>query len=150
MILEKRGYYPQIPEEKSSSSLEKFPKPEKYLEIMKELGFPEHTHAYEKVLDLARIIKENGGQALLVGGSVRDSLMGKISKDFDLEIYGLEPEEIERVVQQIGKVSDIGKAFGILKIALEGGLDIDVSLPRTDSKIDIGHRGFEVKTNPHM
>jgi len=150
MTLEKMDYYPQPLEEGHSDSLEKFPKPENYLEIMQESGFPEHAKAYEKVLELAQILKESGGQALLVGGSVRDALMGKISKDFDLEIYGLEPQEIEVIVQQVGKVSDVGKAFGILKIALEGGLDIDVSLPRTDSKIDAGHRGFEVKTDPHM
>jgi len=132
------------------SFLEKFPKPEEYLQSMKELGFPKHGKAYEKVLELAEIIKENGGQALLVGGSVRDALMGKISKDFDLEVYRLEPAKIEKIVQKVGKVSDVGKAFGILKITLKNGLDIDVSLPRTDSKINVGHRGFEVKTDPHM
>ncbi len=132
------------------SSFENFPKPEKYLQKMRALGFLEHAHAYEKVLELAEIIKGKNGKALLVGGSVRDSLMGKISKDFDIEIYGLEADEVERVTQQIGKVSDIGKAFGILKISLDAGLDIDVSLPRTDSKIDAGHRGFEVKTDPYM
>jgi tRNA nucleotidyltransferase (CCA-adding enzyme) len=49
-----------------------------------------------------------------------------------------------------GKVSDVGKAFGILKIGLEGGMDIDISLPRTDSKIGEGHRGFALKTDPNM
>ena len=151
MNIEKSNHLFKISEEKETpSSLEKFPKPEEYLQIMKELGFPEHAKAYEKVLELAEIVKNNGGQALLVGGSVRDSLMGKISKDFDMEIYGLESDKVEKNVQQIGKVSDVGKAFGILKIALEGGLDIDVSLPRTDSKIDVDHRGFEIKTDPHM
>jgi len=151
MSLKKQNHYPQTPEEeKHISSLEKFPKPEDYLRIMRESGFSEHANAYEKVLSLAQIIKENAGQALLVGGSVRDSLMGKISEDFDIEVYGLEPAKIEELVQRIGKISDVGKAFGILKISLEGGLDIDVSLPRTDSKIDVGHWGFEVKTDPHM
>lgn len=150
MSVEKKKYSPEISKENPQSSLEKFPRPEEYLEIMKESGFPEHAEAYEKVLELAQVIKENGGQALLVGGSVRDSLMGKISKDFDLEVYELEPTEIAQIVQKVGKVSDVGKVFGILKIALVGGLDIDVSLPRTDSKIDVGHKGFEVKTDPHM
>lgn len=151
MIIENRSYFSQTAkEEKPQSSPEKFSKPEDYIRIMRESGFTEHAKAYEKVLELVQTIKENGGQALLVGGSVRDSLMGKISKDFDLEVYGLEPAKIEEIAQQVGKVSDVGKAFGILKITLEGGLDIDVSLPRVDSKIDTGHKGFEIKTDPRM
>lgn len=128
----------------------KFPEPQKYLKNMKEAGFPEHADAYEKVLELAEAISQAGGMALLVGGSVRDNLMGKISKDFDLEVYGLEAAALEEITKRIGKVSEVGKAFGILKISLPNGLDIDVSLPRTDSKIDTGHRGFEVKTDPKM
>lgn len=151
MSIGKRDYYLQIPEEeKSKDSLKKFTKPENFINTMKEAGFPKHANAYERVLDCARIIAEGGGRALLVGGSVRDTLMGKIPKDFDLEIYGLEPTKVEELVQQIGKVSDVGKSFGILKIFLKGGLDIDISLPRTNSKINAGHRGFEVKTDPHM
>ena len=137
-------------EKEPQSILEEFPSSEDYLQNMTESGFPEHAKAYEKVLEVAEIIKENNGQALLIGGSVRDSLMGKIAKDFDLEIYGLEPEVVETIAQKIGKVSDVGKAFGILKISLDEGIDIDISLPRTDSKIDVGHRGFEIKTDPHM
>lgn len=109
-----------------------------------------HAAAYRKVLDVARAVGAGGGRALLVGGSVRDSVLGKISKDFDVEIYGLEAERVEEVVKELGKVSEVGKAFGILKMSLDGGMDIDVSLPRTDSKIGEGHRGFAVKTDPRM
>ena len=76
--------------------------------------------------------------------------LGKISKDFDLEIYGLEPEAIEEVVKKYGKISEVGKAFGILKVSFGEGIDIDVSCPRTDSKIGEGHSGFAVKTDPNM
>lgn len=134
----------------SNPANERFPKPEEYLQIMEEAGSPEHAQAYEKVLELAELVKEQGGRALLVGGSVRDSLMGKISKDFDLEVYGLEGDVVEEIVGQIGKVSEVGKAFGILKIALGDGVDIDVSLPRTDSKVREGHGGFETETDPYM
>ena len=65
-------------------------------------GFPEHAIVYEKVLNLAQDIKENGGRGLLVGGSVRDHVMGKIAKDFDLEVYGLEPAKIEEIVEKHG------------------------------------------------
>src|SRR3989338_11601344 len=71
------------------------------------------------------------------------------SKDFDIEVYGLTPENIEQIVASFGHVKDVGKAFGILKLG-EGGIEIDVSLPRTDSKIGEGHTGFEVKVDPSM
>ena len=127
-----------------------FPKPEEFIKIMREQGLEKHAQAYEKVLEIAAAIKEAGGLALLVGGSVRDAVMGKVSKDFDMEVYRLEAVKVEEIVKRFGKVSEVGKAFGILKIGLETGMDIDVSLPRTDSKIGEGHRGFEVKTDPFM
>ncbi len=131
-------------------SSEKFPMPEEYIQKMREHGYEERAEAYEKVLELAGIIKEAGGRALLLGGSVRDQVMGKIPKDFDLEVYNLPADVVERIIQPIGKVKDVGRAFGILKIRLENGFEIDVSLPRTDSKIGEGHRGFEIKTDPFM
>ncbi len=127
-----------------------FIQPKEFLEIMTEQHLIEQKKTYEKVLEIAEEIKKEDGQALLVGGSVRDFLMGKISKDFDIEVYGLEANKIEEIVKKIGNVSDVGKSFGILKIFIEDGVDIDVSLPRKDSKIGVGHRGFEVKTDPHM
>lgn len=127
-----------------------FPTPEKFIQKMEKLGLTEQVQAYKIVIDLVKAIKEKEGRGLLVGGSVRDALMGKISKDFDIEVYGLEAKVVEEVVGRFGKVSDVGKSFGILKISLKGGVDIDASLPRTDSKISKGHRGFEVKTDPKM
>lgn len=131
-------------------TVEKFPLPDAFLRKMEKNGFFEHAETYKKVIELAEIIRERGGKALLVGGGVRDFFMGKISKDFDIEVYGLEANKIEEAIQPIGTIMEVGKAFGILKIRTESGLEIDVSLPRTDSKIDAGHRGFEVKTDPHM
>jgi len=137
-------------EQEPESAFRKFPKPENYLQIMVESGLPEHAEAYKKVLELCHIIEDEGGRALLIGGSVRDIFMGKAPKDFDLEIYGLEARGVERMIQQIGKVSLVGKAFPILKIFLGNGMDIDISLPRADSKADAEHTEFAEKTDPHM
>lgn len=125
----------------------KIPSAEEFFEILEESGLPEYAEVYGAVVKVCEKIKEEGGRALLVGGNVRDMEMGKIPKDFDLEVYELEPLVVEEVVS---KASDVGKAFGILKMSLGNGIDIDVSLPRTDSKIGEGRRGFEVKTNPHI
>jgi len=129
---------------------EQFPKPEAYLARLRDSNLEQHAQVYEKVLELSAAIAEAGGRALLVGGSVRDAVLGQAAKDFDIEVYGLPADKVEEITQKFGKVSSVGKAFGILKLGFPGGMDIDVSLPRTDSKIGVGHRGFAVKTDPHM
>ncbi|MCK4338698.1 MAG: CCA tRNA nucleotidyltransferase [Candidatus Cloacimonetes bacterium] len=101
-------------------------------------------------MEIAKAVKDNGGRAYLVGGCVRDMVLEQISKDFDLEVYKLQPSEVEKIVKQFGKISDVGKSFGVLKLFFGEGIEIDVSLPRTDSKIGIGHKGFDVNTDPYM
>jgi tRNA nucleotidyltransferase (CCA-adding enzyme) len=139
-----------IKPEHLEDKMEKIPSSEEMIEKFKEFGYEEYAEAYEKVLEICRLVKEAGGEALLVGGSVRDIFFNKMPKDFDLEIYKLETDEIKEIVQKVGKVSEVGKAFGVLKIFLGNGIDIDVSLPRTDSKVDAGHKGFDVRTDPYM
>jgi tRNA nucleotidyltransferase (CCA-adding enzyme) len=127
-----------------------FPLPEVFLGRMEELELHGHREAYMKVLEIARAIKEAGGLALLIGGSVRDVFFGKISKDFDLEVYGLPANEVEKTVRKHAKVNEVGAAFGVLKLSFGTGIEADISLPRTDSKVAEGHRGFDVKTDPNM
>ena len=110
----------------------------------------EAEEVFNNVLNICRSVKEAGGTALLVGGVVRDEVRGSFSRDFDIEVYGLEAEKIEKIVSNFGAVNEVGKAFGILKISYPNGMDIDVSLPRTDSKTGEGHSGFNVKTDPNM
>ena len=45
----------------------------------------------DKVLALAKAVRAEGGRALLVGGCVRDELMGRAANDCDLEVYGIAP-----------------------------------------------------------
>lgn len=136
--------------EPAKSEIIEMLKPEEMIKKFREFGYEEYAEAYEKVLEICQAVKEAGGETLLVGGSVRDPFFNKMPKDFDLEIYKLEASEIANIIEKFGKVSEVGKAFGIMKIFLPGGIDIDVSLPRTDSKVGEGHRGFDVKTDPYM
>ncbi|MBU0569728.1 HD domain-containing protein [Patescibacteria group bacterium] len=123
---------------------------EKYAERLEFEASPEAREVFENVLKICRAIKDIGGTALLVGGTVRDEIRGSLSRDFDVEVYGLEAEQVEEIVSKFGIVNEVGKAFGILKITDQSGIDIDVSLPRTDSKTGEGHKGFAVKTDPNM
>lgn len=88
-----------------------------------------------------------GGRALVVGGAVRDALLGRPSPDWDLEIHGLRLAEVEEVLRGFGEVIAIGRSFGVLKIK---GLEADIALPRRDSKTGRGHRGFVVDLDPDL
>lgn len=104
------------------------------------------TPATEQVLNQ---LETDGFKPYIVGGSVRDALMGYDSKDMDIEVYGGTPDAIAKSLRKIGKVDEVGKSFGVLKIRI-GNEDFDVSLPRLDSKVGDGHRGFEIEVNPDL
>lgn len=83
---------------------------------------------------------------MLVGGCVRDELMGVGPKDWDVEVYGVEPSRLREILDTIGEVNVVGEAFTVYKI----GSDLDVSLPRRERKVARGHRGFVVEGDPEM
>lgn len=99
-----------------------------------------------KILKLAELIKSNGGRAMLVGGCVRDELMCVEPKDFDIEVYGIEPAKLKEILQQFGRVDAVGESFTVYKI----GQNLDVSLPRRERKVSRGHKGFVVEGDPQM
>ena len=84
-----------------------------------------------------------------MGGGVRDHLLQAPVKDWDLEVYGLDDESLVRVLRRLGPVNTVGRSFGVLKLAA-GGLELDVALPRRDSKVGAGHRGIAVVGDPEM
>jgi tRNA nucleotidyltransferase (CCA-adding enzyme) len=100
----------------------------------------------EKIIKLAEIIKQNGGRAMLVGGCVRDELMNIEPKDWDVEVYGVEPQKLREILENFGRVDAVGEAFTVYKI----GQDLDVSLPRRERKTGRGHRGFTIEGDPQM
>ncbi len=99
-----------------------------------------------KITKLAEIIEQNGGQAMLVGGCVRDELMGIEPKDWDVEVYGVEPNKLRKILENFGRVDAVGEAFTVYKI----GQDLDVALPRRERKVGRGHKGFIVEGDPDM
>jgi tRNA nucleotidyltransferase (CCA-adding enzyme) len=100
----------------------------------------------EKVIDLALAVREAGGRAMLVGGCVRDRLMGRPTKDWDVEVYGIEPTRLRELLDQFGKVDAVGEAFTVYKI----GANLDVSIPRRERKTGRGHRAFVIEGDPSM
>ncbi|MDX2044967.1 MAG: HDIG domain-containing protein [Acidobacteriota bacterium] len=105
------------------------------------------------VIELCKAVKDAGGRALLVGGWVRDFARGVPSVDYDVEVYGVEAVMLRALLDQQGKVDAVGEAFTVYKVRLRENRKsfvVDVSLPRRESKVGRGHRGFVVTGDPHM
>ncbi len=84
----------------------------------------------------------------LVGGCVRDALLGLPNKDFDLEVYGVGFEGLEAALRPHGRVDLVGKSFGVVKFSTGTGDQWDFSIPRRDSKVAAGHKGFRIEFDP--
>lgn len=100
----------------------------------------------KKIKRLAGAVREEGGRAMLVGGCVRDDLMGIEPKDWDAEVYGIRPERLRKLLEKLGRVDAVGEAFTVYKL----GRHLDVALPRRERKTGRGHRGFVVEGDPEM
>lgn len=102
-----------------------------------------------RLLRIAEDIRKAGGRAFLVGGWVRDALLGKNCRDYDVEVYDIGQEELIPILKNYGKTNLVGKAFGVIHLAMKGE-SLDFSFPRTESKVGYGHRGFVVETNSKL
>jgi tRNA nucleotidyltransferase (CCA-adding enzyme) len=94
---------------------------------------------------IARLVQSRGGRALVVGGYVRDRLLGRESKDLDLEVFGIAEHQLAGLLGEVGRVDAVGQAFAVYKT---GG--IDVTLPRRESKTGRGHKAFAITGDPSM
>ena len=96
-------------------------------------------------------IADAGGRPYIVGGAVRDSILGRPLEEFDVEVFALTPERLRAVLSAVGTVNAVGEAFTVYKVTgLEGSGPVDVSLPRRDSKAGPGHRGIAVVGDPYL
>ncbi len=108
-------------------------------------GATERMSELEVALNIAQAVRDDGGRALIVGGWVRDRLLGRDAKDIDVEVYGIPADRLKALLTRIGSVNTVGESFTVYKVA-----GLDVSLPRRESKTGHGHKGFEVTGDPTM
>ncbi|MCB4747358.1 MAG: hypothetical protein LGB54_02005 [Sulfurovum sp.] len=96
---------------------------------------------------IAKDLQTQGARTLLVGGAVRDMIMEREVKDYDIEVYGLNTlNSLENFLHAYGNVSQVGKCFGVVKLYIDKK-EYDFSFPRTERKIGNGHRGFCVEVD---
>lgn len=74
----------------------------------------------------------------LVGGCVRDALLGREIYDYDIEVYDIEPLKFDELMAGI-KASGVGKSYFIYKYK-----NYDLGLPRSESKTGNSHKDFAV------
>ena len=74
----------------------------------------------------------------LVGGCVRDALLGREIYDYDIEVYDIKPAKFDELMTSI-KASGVGKSYFIYKYK-----NYDLGLPRSESKTGNSHKDFAV------
>jgi tRNA nucleotidyltransferase (CCA-adding enzyme) len=102
-----------------------------------------------ELFSIITAIKEAGGNCYLVGGCVRDAVLGIESKDIDIEVYNLSHKDLVAVLEKYGKVNTVGKQFGVTKLTTDAD-DYDFAFPRRDSKVGAGYTGFTVEVDSSM
>jgi tRNA nucleotidyltransferase (CCA-adding enzyme) len=112
-----------------------------------------HNHRFEILPEVYRVgeaIRKAGGRPILVGGWVRDVLLGITHRqDYDIEVFGLPMGRLRNILARVGPVHSVGRHFGVLKLKTAGA-EYDIGVPRRESNIGKGHRGFLVQPDPNM
>lgn len=106
---------------------------------------------------LTRIFSDAGFTPYVVGGSVRDAMLGVLSKDVDIEIHGdkdgktIDLKDLSRLLRKDGYfyVDQVGASFSVLKVR-HGKEEFDVSLPRTEQTTGDGHRNYDIEHDSTM
>ncbi len=102
---------------------------------------------WSEVLKVCSLVSSAGGRAWLVGGSVRDAMLGLPVRDLDLEVFGLDDTNLRQALETDFRLDYVGQSYGIYKLQ---GLPLDVGLPRKESKTGRGHKSFAVTADPHL
>lgn len=96
---------------------------------------------------IAEHVQALGGRALLVGGCVRDEILGIPCYDIDCEVHGVEPQALRKLLMQCGEIDESGIGYGIYTLK---GTGLDIALPRKETRTGPGHKDFHVDADPFL
>ena len=105
------------------------------------------TRDRETARRIAQEVQRLGGSVYYVGGCVRDRLLGRESKDLDIEVHGVTPQQLEIVLDRMGGRRTVGVSFGVYGLA---GCGLDIAMPRREAAVGRGHRDFTVEVAPWL
>ena len=91
------------------------------------------------IKEIAKTINLNGGNLYLVGGAVRDELLGIKNHDEDYSVIGISFEEFKKLFPM---AYVRGKDFPVFSIDNK-----EFAIARKERKIGIGHKDFDVETD---
>lgn len=92
-------------------------------------------------------LTQAGGRVYIVGGAIRDAVLGKTPKDIDLMVTGLPKEQVQSILESVkGNVTFAGENFGVFHYTT-GGSTVEIALPRIETSTGSGHKDFDVKVD---
>jgi tRNA nucleotidyltransferase (CCA-adding enzyme) len=99
----------------------------------------------------AEALNAAGGDTYIVGGAVRDTVLGKLPKDIDLLVSGLTQGAIEKVLSSLpGHATFAGKNFGVYHYHV-GNDTVEIAMPRTETPTGGGgHKDFDIRTDSNL
>jgi len=98
----------------------------------------------KEIIEIVENIQNINGKPYIVGGYVRDYIMGIKSRDIDIEVFNVSKNEFEEKIVSKYNLQPQGK-FGVYKKD-----DFSFSLPRMETKIGTKHKDFEIEVNPFI
>ena len=127
----------------------------RFLELVSPMARQESHHGAMNFVppELEEILRQTPAlqRAYLVGGCVRDALAGlPHEKDFDIEVFSVDYEQLIAGLARWRKTDLVGRSFGVVKLSTGSGCNYDFTLPRKDSKVAAGHKGFDVEFEPDL
>ena len=108
------------------------------------------THSQQDrqmAVEIARLVRQQGGSTYYVGGFVRDALLNKENKDVDIEVHGITPGCLEQILDSLGQRIAIGESFGIFNLK---GYSLDIAMPRKEQARGQGHKDFDIFVDPFI
>jgi tRNA nucleotidyltransferase (CCA-adding enzyme) len=101
------------------------------------------------LLQILEEFQSFGAKGFIVGGWVRDMILGIPSKDIDVEVFNIELSQLIQLLQKYSETKLCGKSFGVVKCVIDE-MNIDFSIPRREYKVRPGHHGFNIECDPKM
>ncbi len=79
---------------------------------------------------IAEEVAAQGGRVYYVGGFVRDAVLGRVCKDVDIEVHGIEEHALAEILDRLGERLEMGKSFGIFALR---HYSLDIAMPKTET-----------------
>lgn len=99
------------------------------------------------IIKLANDFDDIGAKLYKVGGIVRDSIMGRTSKDIDLVVTNTNDTQIVGILNKNNIIAKkCGNSFSVYKFTFDS-IEYDLALARTERSTGQLHTDFDINTN---